>query len=359
MHKNTLYDEHLSTSLTQELNQVHFTDQEKDQLVAQLGAAPPRRSRLRGGSRTTKGLVAAFVAAGLVVGGGVAYGTGTFESVHNFAAEIFGAGAEQFGTLELIGQPIGASASDNGVTITADAVIGDERNVAIRYTIAKDDGTPFNNLPDAFDDGILPLGFKSHHTHFRPGMNSQSGSISFYDEDPTDNTIQMVEQYRVSGDIDLKAATAVVELQDLWVPFPDDVLITEGSWKLKFKLDYQPISVPLTINQARAQSDPEVTITSATLSPLGVSVDYTDSAPFNRSSLPESGQWPEGLTLPGGLPEAIATLSDGTTHVLEQQGQSCDLDQQPNVCVNSLLYGEIIDPQQVESITIGDARLTR
>ncbi|STC68977.1 hypothetical protein [Corynebacterium pilosum] len=169
----------------------------------------------------------------------------------------------------------------------------------------------------------------------------------------------MVEQYRVSGDIDLNAATAVVELQDLWVPFPDDVLITEGSWKLKFKLDYQPISVPLTINQARAQSDPEVTITSATLSPLGVSVDYTDSAPFDRSSLPESGQWLEGLTLPGGLPEAIATLSDGTTRVLEQQGQSCDLDQQPNVCVTSLLYGEIIEPEQVESITIGTATLAR
>ena len=55
--------------------------------------------------------------------------------------EVFGGSAAQTEIIDKIGYPVGASDTDNGVTVTADAVMGDAYNAVIVYTISRDDGT--------------------------------------------------------------------------------------------------------------------------------------------------------------------------------------------------------------------------
>ena len=54
---------------------------------------------------------------------------------------LFGGAPAQTEIIDKIGYPVGASDTDNGVTVTADAVMGDAYNAVIVYTISRDDGT--------------------------------------------------------------------------------------------------------------------------------------------------------------------------------------------------------------------------
>ena len=86
-----------------------------------------------------RALLAACLAAALAVGAGA---SGVLKSAAEVFAPIFGGSAAQTEVIDKIGHPIGAGDTDNGVTITADAIIGDTYNAAIVYTIRRDDGTP-------------------------------------------------------------------------------------------------------------------------------------------------------------------------------------------------------------------------
>ena len=57
-----------------------------------------------------------------------------------------------------MGMPVGASDTDGGVTITADAIIGDTYSYAVVYSIAREDGQPLAEdlTPLEGTDGTLP-----------------------------------------------------------------------------------------------------------------------------------------------------------------------------------------------------------
>lgn len=118
-----------------------------------------------------------------------------------------------------IGYPIGASATSNGVTITADAIMGDTYSYAIVYSIRRDDGSPLVSdetlAAGAERDGLLPLRFRNYGTQVRTSGGGAHGSSWFYDADPADNAIQFVEM--MTQDQPLKPGTASVKFQDLSV----------------------------------------------------------------------------------------------------------------------------------------------
>ena len=60
--------------------------------------------------------------------------------VSNLLAPLFGGAQTEI--VDKIGKPIGATVTADGYTLTADAVIGDQYNVAIVYTLSRDDGQP-------------------------------------------------------------------------------------------------------------------------------------------------------------------------------------------------------------------------
>ena len=60
--------------------------------------------------------------------------------VSNLLAPLFGSAQTEI--VDKIGKPIGATVTADGYTLTADAVIGDRYNVAIVYTLSREDGQP-------------------------------------------------------------------------------------------------------------------------------------------------------------------------------------------------------------------------
>ena len=72
------------------------------------------------------------------------------------------------------------SATSNGVTITADAIMGDTYSYAIVYSIRRDDGSPLVSdetlAAGAERDGLLPLRFRNYGTQVRTSGGGAHGS---------------------------------------------------------------------------------------------------------------------------------------------------------------------------------------
>lgn len=132
--------------------------------------------------------------------GTFAYVSGALVSVSDAVAGIFGAGPAPTEVVDKVGHPIGAAQSCNGVTVSADAVIADRQNYAIVYSISRDDGTAFEGL-EANEYGCLNVLNEGQSTDiaglyspFDGGGQGAYGGSYFYDADPADNAIQLVEQ---------------------------------------------------------------------------------------------------------------------------------------------------------------------
>ena len=102
---------------------LHYTDEQKKTLAEQAlraaGQAAPRRRK----PVWRTALIAAAVAAVLVVGAGA---TGVLKSAVDALSPIFGGSAAQTEVIDKIGRPIGASATDNGVTVCDKGDVFDE-----------------------------------------------------------------------------------------------------------------------------------------------------------------------------------------------------------------------------------------
>ena len=133
------------------LDALHFTPEQKAAIAtraAEAAAAQSAPVRRRPILRTA--LIAACLA---VVLGVTAGATGILKSAAEAFAPIFGTSAAQTEIIDQIGYPVGASDTDNGVTVTADAVMGDAYNAVIVYTISRDDGTRL--LPEDISGDML------------------------------------------------------------------------------------------------------------------------------------------------------------------------------------------------------------
>ena len=107
--------------------------------------------------------------------------SGVLKSAVEVFAPIFGGSAAQTEVIDKIGHPIGAGDTDNGVTITADAIIGDAYNAAIVYTIRRDDGTAL--LPEGTDaESLLMGGFGGASLNVRGGSLKPEDGVTVCDK---------------------------------------------------------------------------------------------------------------------------------------------------------------------------------
>ena len=213
-----------------ELDRLCFSDEQKVRMAQRLKAAArsnkvlelhgtqpatgARSDERRGSSRTDRSQrvrrrsphrIAATIgiAAVLALGGGTAYATGTLARAADSLAAVFGAGPAQTELIDQIGRPIGVSCTSNGITITADAIIGMRNAYAVVYTIEKDDETAFDEL-DMNQNGTYNLvldggGSINALTALRLGIDASGGTRYTFDADPTDNAIQLVEMMSFGG----------------------------------------------------------------------------------------------------------------------------------------------------------------
>ena len=190
------------------MDELRFTEQEKEAMVDRLLE--------RGGSRR-KGLnlrcaaVAVAAAAVLTVGAGAAV---VLTPAGEVFASVLGGAPAQTEILDWMGVPVGASDTHNGVTITADAIIGDAYSYAVVYSIAREDGQPLAEDLEPLGNGVLPLTFDRADTSVGVTGGSSHGSAYFYDADPSEPSIQYVE--KMTSDVPLEPGTATASFRNLY-----------------------------------------------------------------------------------------------------------------------------------------------
>ena len=326
------------------MDQLRFTSEQKedmvDRLMASEASAPRRVLPIRR-------LAAAGVAAALVLSLGAAGATGALGEVGAAFSAIFGSSA-QTEAIDRIGYPVGASDTDNGITVTADAIVGDTYSYAVVYTIQREDGKALvgdDILARAAnpETEALPLSFQFHDTTPRGYKGGSHASSWFYDADPADNAIQFVELRTQSAPIEPGEVT--VQLRDLEVYNEDYTACTtlaEGSWTLNFQLDFENSSRALPCGQTFQLDGVPVTLNSVTISPLSLQVDYTVHWAGDPST-----DWIHTLSL-------SITYTDGTTLDLSYAGGFSTPKEKAVSCRRDVIFDTIRPLEEVASVTVGD-----
>lgn len=336
----------------QSMDELHFTQEEKRDMVDQL-LEGERRGRGRG--RSIRRTLIVGVAAALLMTMGVGAAV-TLTPAGEVFASVFGGSPAQTEIVDRMGMPIGASDTSGGVTITADAIIGDTYSYAIVYSISREDGAPLaeNLVPWENTDGVLPVSFGQSDTDVGI-LGGSHGSGYFYDADPTEPSIQYVEM--MTADTPLKPGTATARFQDLFV-YEENMsrtLLAEGNWKLRFQFNFPDSGVSLAAGQDFQLGGMDATLDAVTISPLSIQVDYTVWEELNHSE--QNSDQEQSYRDFTSLPIQV-NFTDGTT--LDLSGLGGGLNTQEagkTVCQRGGVFGQILDLSTVESVTVGEITL--
>ena len=342
----------------QSMDELRFSDQEKQELVDRLLAGEMRKS---GKVRSLRRTVAVGAAAALLMNMGVGAAVVLTPAGEVFAS-VLGGSPAQTEIVDQMGMPVGASDTDGGVTITADAIIGDTYSYAIVYSIAREDGQPLAEDLEPIDntDGLLPLTFGQSDTYLGV-MGGAHGSGYFYDADPADNAVQYVEMMTL--DTPIKPGVATARFQDLYLHGEnmERIPLAEGKWKLRFQFKFPDSGVNLEAGQTFQLNGMEAALDAVTISPLSIQVDYTVWEQFQledqengKMSASNSAQVKKFLS---SLPISV-NFADGTSLDLTTElGGGVDPEDGRAVCQKGGVFGEILDLSAVESVTVGGVTL--
>lgn len=267
---------------------------------------------------------------------------------------IFGGTVAQCEVIDKIGHPIDAGDTDNGVAVTAEAIIGDKYNACIIFSFRREDGTAI--LPEGVDVRSLQLGGFGDVDLMR--MGGTHGSARFVDMVPGDDEIHYL--YSISADAPLNRGTAKVSFEDLYcyAEFGDNaVKVLEGNWKFRFQIDYEDSAVSLGGGETFRQGGMTFTITEILLSPIAVQVSYEVDSEVQWSDAP-SGRLPEEDRKKTEQylenVELVLTKKDGTVIDLSRfAGGSIRPDNGRTYCTKGTVLDEIIPLEELERISVG------
>jgi hypothetical protein len=335
-----------------EMSELRFTEFQKKALAeAAASAASGKAKRRRPVFRTA--LIAAAMAVVLVVGTSAA---GILPTPTEVFAPLFGGAVAQTEVIDKIGRPIGASDTDNGITITAEAIMGDQYNAVIVYTLTRDDGERFLPEGKGLDETYLMMGGFGGASWAKGDTH---GGSWFVDEDPEDNQIQLVET--ASSNAVMTKGTANAKFEDLqyWNAETEQAeLLYPGKWKLRFEVDYEDCSVRLGGGETFSQDGLNFTIDEITLSPIAVRVVYTADSAVVWSDAPSGRQSPEDTPKMQQFLENIEILltkTDGTVIDLSGSGGRVSPDYETGVshCSKGQVFDAVIPLEDMASLSAG------
>lgn len=334
-----------------EMSALRFTEEQKNHLAKAAASAAQGQTARKRRPVLRAALIAAAMAAVLAVGSSAA---GILPEPIDIFAPLFGGAVAQTEVIDKIGRPIGASATDNGITISADAIMGDEYNAVIVYTIRRDDGERFFPEGRSLDSSMLTMGGFGGASWAK--ADSQ-GTSWFVDDDPEDNKIQMVET--VSANAVITKGTAKTEFWDLcyWDTDTQQMeTLYPGKWKLRFEVDYEDCSVHLDGGETFSQDGLNFTIDAISISPLAVKADYTVDTEVRWSGI-ESGREPSLDTATArkylGNVKILLTKTDGTVADLTTSGGSIHVENGVTRCTRGQVFEEIIPLEDMASLSVG------
>ena len=328
------------------MNELQFSPQQKQEMIDQLmsqSVRPPRGRAIP--LRRICALGAAAALAGALCLGAAA--SGVLKPAAQAFGAVFGTAPAQTEIIDRIGRPLDARATVDGVTVQADAIIGDTYSYAIVYSIYREDGQPITADPDPNRDGALALRFGDWDTDVGH-MGGMHGTAWFFDEDPADNAVQFVQL--LTADAPLEPGTATVHLTDLKQGIGEDAaLLAEGSWELRFDFAFEDSSLELPGGQSFTVNGASAVLNSVAVSPLSLRIDYTVETGLSSSSgTADSTPTPQPVFL---------TLTDGSRIDLTGFGGGVRPEGDSLRCELSGVFDQIFPLDTIESITIGEVTL--
>lgn len=361
-------------SYTASMDGLRFSDEAKARMVEALKEAeknarpgtaaevltmPARRParRTRRWARVAAGLTLALVLGG---GGTVAMAAGVLPNPADVLSDVFGGAPAQTELLNEVGRPIGASATSNGVTVTAEAVAGDRSNYTVVYSVAFDDPSVLEDIEPG-EDGTLPL--VADATCYVDGASGGGGGSWFYDADPGDGTIQYAETmgFTTWNGASIIGRTMRFSMSEIRVYDAEGEYVTlvTGNWDLKFEMNYVDTTVDLPAGQHTTWQGADVTVDAVAVSSLGVTVDYTidrqigDLGPSGQMSDEALAEQAAVLGLP-----VIVTFADGTTFdATDANGSSTKRDDGTSTVSKATTYDRIVAAGDIVSVTVGDVEI--
>lgn len=310
--------------------------------------------------RTVARIAAVTAVLAIVIGGaGTAMATGVLPLPSDMLSDIFDGPASQTEIIDRIGRPVGASCSNNGVTVTADAIMGDKDMVTIAYTLTFDDPAALKKLSEPGENGTIAGSVDGNV--YVDGEHGGQGQSWLIDKNPNDSSIQYFAQFSVESP-GLMGRTVRTHINSLVVPragkeLPEYKKILTGPWDLKFQLNYEDTSVTIPAPKSINFNGTKATIQEATVSCVGVSVRYNidRSIEHDNNSGKMSQNMEESMDAVGNIP-LIVTFKDG--HVEDATSHSGyfanKLDNGTTDVHKTWPFSQVCDTDKIASVQIGD-----
>lgn len=310
--------------------------------------------------RTVARIAAVTAVLAIVIGGaGTAMATGVLPLPSDMLSDIFDGPASQTEIIDRIGRPVGASCSNNGVTVTADAIMGDKDMVTIAYTLTFDDPAALKKLSEPGENGTIAGSVDGNV--YVDGEHGGQGQSWLIDKNPNDSSIQYFAQFSVESP-GLMGRTVRTHINSLVVPragkeLPEYKKILTGPWDLKFQLNYEDTSVTIPAPKSVNFNGTKATIQEATVSCVGVSVRYNidRSIEHDNNSGKMSQNMEESMDAVGNIP-LIVTFKDG--HVQDATSHSGyfanKLDNGTTDVHKTWPFSQVCDTDKIASVQIGD-----
>ncbi len=310
--------------------------------------------------RTVARIAAVTAVLAIVIGGaGTAMATGVLPLPSDMLSDIFDGPASQTEIIDRIGRPVGASCSNNGVTVTADAIMGDKDMVTIAYTLTFDDPAAMKKLSEPGENGTIAGSVDGNV--YVDGEHGGQGQSWLIDKNPNDSSIQYFAQFSVESP-GLMGRTVRTHINSLVVPragkeLPEYKKILTGPWDLKFQLNYEDTSVTIPAPKSVNFNGTKATIQEATVSCVGVSVRYNidRSIEHDNNSGKMSQNMEESMDAVGNIP-LIVTFKDG--HVEDATSHSGyfanKLDNGTTDVHKTWPFSQVCDTDKIASVQIGD-----
>lgn len=310
--------------------------------------------------RTVARIAAVTAVLAIVIGGaGTAMATGVLPLPSDMLSDIFDGPASQTEIIDRIGRPVGASCSNNGVTVTADAIMGDKDMVTIAYTLTFDDPAALKKLSEPGENGTIAGSVDGNV--YVDGEHGGQGQSWLIDKNPNDSSIQYFAQFSVESP-GLMGRTVRTHINSLVVPragkeLPEYKKILTGPWDLKFQLNYEDTSVTIPAPKSVNFNGTKATIQEATVSCVGVSVRYNidRSIEHDNNSGKMSQNMEESMDAVGNIP-LIVTFKDG--HVEDATSHSGyfanKLDNGTTDVNKTWPFSQVCDTDKIASVQIGD-----
>lgn len=361
---------------TQELASLHYTQEQKDRLAAVAAHlaqqdTPQTTHRRRPVRRAL--LITVAVCALLI---GTASATGMLKTIAEWFSPIFGTSStQQADIINKIGTPVGVSDTDNGITLTAEAIVLDRYNLCVAYTISWEDDDAID-LPDwkiAKPDFNAP-GSKQYLLFEKPicMLDTISGygvDYWFTDIDPNDNQLEYYEIYSSNGTPDaLTTGELTVDLENIQtVTMDEDRNITHntiaaGHWQLTFDATSEKdCSVtPDNVERNFEAVDLFITVKDITVSPIAVHIgcEFQGESSLSFDAENETEEFDNWLMEKSEQLQqipVILTKTDGTTIDLTNgNGFSVSSDDTTAYLSKGGVLSEITPIEDMQSISIGD-----